>query len=382
MGGMQRHTKLLSEGLVNLGHKIIIITTSHPQKKQKEIINGVEIHYLDNVISSRYTRAWWKKSKEKFIELHNKIKFDLICSESIGGFSYFKYKLRKKFKIPFISITHGTPIGEIKSILLYQKISIKKIPGILYHIYSHLTSYLITFLFSDIIIAISRKLKKALQREFFINKKRLIYKPNSIDGKKFHPISVKEREANKVLLLIGKIIKEKGFQNLISILPTIINEIKNVKLLILGSGPYLKRLKQLSQDLNLVNHVDFLGDIPNEELIYYYNLSNIFICPSIVKEGLPYVILEAMACESTIIASNIGGISTVIKHLSNGVLVPPGDTNSLKNSILFLLKNERLARKLAESARKDFLRQFDFDSIISFHNNLFKDISRKSKDFY
>jgi len=370
IGGMQQHTKDLSEGLVNLGNRVVIITTSHPQKIQKEILNGVEIHYLENVISSVYTGAWWKKSKEKFIELHNKINFNIICSESTAGYSYIKYKLRKKFKIPFILIIHGSTIGEIKS-LLSQKFAIRKVLNVLYYIYDYFTVSLFAFRFSDIIIAISRELKKTIMRAFFINKKRLIYKPIGVDGKKFYPISPDKQKINKNLLLIGRIREEKGFQKLLLILPEIIKEIKNVKLLIIGTGFYLNHLKKICRDLNLIDYVEFLGKIPNDKLVYYYNLSNIFICPSIGMEGLPYVILEAMACKTTIIAFNIGGIPTAIKHLSNGILIPLGDISSLKKSILFLLKNEKFSRQLAENARKDFMKYFDINYINLFFNNLF-----------
>lgn len=377
-GGMQQHTKDLSEELVKLGNKVIIITTAHPKNIRKEILNGVEIHYLNNVINSRYTRAWWKKSQKKFIELHKQIKFDIICSESTAGYSYIKYKLRKKFNLPFIVIVHGTPIGAIKSIL-NQKFSLRNFLNVLYYLYNYLTVSFVTLLYSDIAIAVSKELKRAIIHEFLINEKRIIYKPNGIDGNKFFPMSVKEKNKNKILLLIGRIIEGKGFQDLISILPSIINKINNVKLYILGSGPYLRHLKQSCHALNLINYVEFLGNIPNNELIYYYNLSDIFICPSTIKEGLPYVILEAMACGSTIIASKIGGIPTAIKNFSNGILVPPGDTNFLKKFILKLLKNEKLARKLAENARKDFLKEFDLKSIIFFHNNLFKNLCKKLK---
>lgn len=381
IGGMQRHTKLLSEKLVNLGNKVVIITTSHPQKIPKQIQNGVEIHYLENVISSRYTRAWWRKSKEKFIDLHKKIEFDIIYSESSAGYSYIKYKLRRKFKIPFIIRVHGTTLSEIKSIL-FPKLSLKKIPIILFHIYNYLTVSLITILFSDIIITVSRELKKAIPKEFLINEKRVIYKPNGIDSKIFCPISINEKDVNKVILSAGKITKVKGFQNIISILPDIINEIKNIKLFIIGTGPYIENLRKLCHNLNLINYVDFLGKVTDDKLIYYYNLSDIFISASLRIEGLPYVILEAMACETTIITSKIGGIPTAIKHLSNGILVPPGDMNSLKNSILFLLKNEKLARKLAENARKDFLRRFDLNDLVLFHNNLFLNLCKILKNFY
>lgn len=120
LGGMQQHTETLAEGLAKRGHKVVVITTALDEREH-ENINGVEIHYLKNTKPGKYSRDWWRNSVEKFKELNTKEKFDVIYSESIGGYSVVK----KNKDFPSVIIFQGTAYDEIKTQLQIVKSNVK-----------------------------------------------------------------------------------------------------------------------------------------------------------------------------------------------------------------------------------------------------------------
>ncbi|MFX0103174.1 MAG: glycosyltransferase family 4 protein [Candidatus Hodarchaeota archaeon] len=376
LGGMEQHASIISEIWTRLGHEVTIITGVHPKGIRKDTINGVEFHFLKGIETIRYTQNWWKRSMEKFIELHERHKFDLICSESIAGSSFVKYRLKKKYKIPFVCFVHGTSWGDIKS-LLKQSFSLRVVKNILYHLYYYFSQFM-AFTYSDLLIAISRGLKKSLEKEFpLIEKKRIIFLPNGVDGQVFHPKLDLRDKQKKTVLMVGRVTEQKGFQYLLSILPDILQQFHELRLIVIGTGAYLPRLKEQAVKLGITNNVEFLGSVPNAELVNYYNQANLFIVPSTGFEGLPYVILEAMACGSTIIASDVGGITTAIEHKSNGILVPQKNPVVLKRWVIELLSNDEESNRLGERARDDYLKYFDLDKINESLLNKFQKLRSK-----
>jgi glycosyltransferase involved in cell wall biosynthesis len=103
--------------------------------------------------------------------------------------------------------------------------------------------------------------------------------------------------------------------------------------------------------LKYPKQVTWLGQIPREGLLEHYQGSSICVVPSI-WENYPYVCLEAMACAKPVIASDIGGLRTMIRHGENGMLFTPGSSRQLAERLIYLLKNPQLMRQLGLAARK------------------------------
>ena len=91
-------------------------------------------------------------------------------------------------------------------------------------------------------------------------------------------------------------------------------------------------------------------------------------------EGLPLVVLEAMACGKPLITTRIGGIPTAVKNYVNGILISPGDLMGLKKSILEVLNQPELARKLAKNARKSVLENFSLDKMVERTIRVYEDL--------
>ena len=117
----------------------------------------------------------------------------------------------------------------------------------------------------------------------------------------------------------------------------------NVKLTIVGTGPLENQIKNLIKELGLERTVKIISNVSDERLVEFYNSSDIFVLPSIVDsqgntEGLGVVLLEAMACNVPVIASNIGGIPDIVHDNINGILVPQKDILELSKTINELIR--------------------------------------------
>ena len=222
---------------------------------------------------------------------------------------------------------------------------------------------------ADRIIAVSNELKEDIKKQCKIPEEKLVTIPNGIDVNKFKPMNVEDlREKwkltdEKVILSVGRIDEQKGFNFLLKILPDILKGNK-VKLFVIGTGLYLEKLKKMTKKLKIEDKTIFTGRIPHENLPKYYNLAEVFIMPTMLSEGLPLVIPEAMACEKPVIASNIGGIPTVIENYKDGILIEPGNLKELKERFLEVLNDDELASKLGKNARKKVVEKFSLDRMV------------------
>jgi glycosyltransferase involved in cell wall biosynthesis len=186
--------------------------------------------------------------------------------------------------------------------------------------------------------------------------------------------------ANKInndnikLLFVGGLDKAhyfKGVDKLIKAL-ALVNK-KNWSLDIIGSGPLLNTFKKESKKLNLDDKIKFLEKISNEELIRKYQEADILILPSInSNEAFGLVIIEAMACKTAIIASNLPGVRTVFNEKC-GSKVEPGNIEDLKNKIEKLIKNPEKIAVMKKESYKLFKEKYTLEKEIKAWLKILKD---------
>jgi len=123
-----------------------------------------------------------------------------------------------------------------------------------------------------------------------------------------------------------------------------------------------------------------LGYIPREKTPGYINASEIFILPTLRQEGMPFSLLEAMACGKPVIASKIGGIPSVIDDGVNGLLIPPGNISKLIEKTTFLLNNKDFTDKLADNARKKVIQNFSHEKMVEETINAFELVITRKRE--
>ena len=155
----------------------------------------------------------------------------------------------------------------------------------------------------------------------------------------------------KILLAAGSLIESKGYDLLLKAVARIIPQIRNLRVLIIGTGREEQNLKQGARRLGLEAYVSFLGPMPHEEVMRFMAVCDVFVLPS-WNEGFGIVYLEAMANGKPTIACKGEGIEDVIVDGQTGILVEPRDVASLEHAILKLLSDEQYLHAMGDAARK------------------------------
>ena len=159
----------------------------------------------------------------------------------------------------------------------------------------------------------------------------------------------------KVIGMIGRLSQQKGHVYLLEMIPHIIKQYPETVFLIVGEGDLKTELIKKAEDLQIQKNVLFTGsrdDIPD-----ILNLLDIFVLPSL-SEGLPMVMLEAMAAGKPVIATRVGAIPKVLHHQTNGILVESRDWDGFGDAILELLNDEGKAEKIASNAKRTVAEQY------------------------
>ncbi|MCK6541059.1 glycosyltransferase family 4 protein [bacterium] len=160
----------------------------------------------------------------------------------------------------------------------------------------------------------------------------------------------------KDLLFVGAIERRKGIFELMRALPIIISRFPDVRLRIVGSGDRktLSELKQLTKELQVDERIDWLGFQNADEIKKLHDKSCILLHPSYIDNS-PNSVVEAMVSGLPVIASNVGGIPSIIQDGVTGLLCNARDENDLAKKAILLLANDDLRLKLSENARKNTL---------------------------
>jgi len=371
IGGMEIHLDILSTAVAALGHSVTVITTRHPEGLECEERNGYRIHYLNNTRPARYSRSWWRESAKKIIDLHREIRFDVIWSQSFSAF-YYAYRVKRFLKIPLVTVSHGSGIightrsewNRIDNVKEYIGFFTKFLPEALF---GYTFWYYHTLANSEAVIGVSKAAVESLRREMVwpLKKTTVIY--NGIDTSIFKPDTDLRKTVRKkysidgetrLILMLGVLHKQKGIQFGFLAFKKIQEKVPHAKLMVVGWGPHLEWLKQLSEELGIADDVIFCGKIPNKELPGYYNACDLFINPTVRVEGLSIVTVEAMSCGKPIIISRIGGTQSTIDDDVSGYFVEPKDVDSIAVQATRILSDKTLAETFGRNARLKVEKQF------------------------
>ncbi len=344
-GGIGNSVYNISESLADLGHEVMVFT---PNYKIEDEFNRHE-------------------GKFKVERLNPLIKY---------GNAAFIPQLAWKLNDFDIIHLHYPFYGALKPILLIKLLSGRKMKLIMhYHMDSSARGfkgavfYLYNILFLPLLARAAKiitcasldyvkhsdlgKYYKAKPNKF----RQILFGVNLEQFVTYHDNKNKERE-NKVILFVGGLDKAhyfKGLEYLLKALVIIIKkpELSPTVLKVVGSGDLLPYYKKSALDLGVEKNVKFYVNVDNSKLVDFYNYSDCLVLPSINKaEAFGLVLLEAMACSTPVVASNLPGVRSVLKNGREGLLVRPGDVNDLANKIKAILSDKKLAEKMGQAGRE------------------------------
>jgi glycosyltransferase involved in cell wall biosynthesis len=160
-----------------------------------------------------------------------------------------------------------------------------------------------------------------------------------------------------IVAALGRFVYKKGFDILLSAFPDVLRECPQAVMVLGGDGPLMNDLKRQADLAGISQWVLFPGRIPWDQVPEFLASADIFVISSIRDQygnvdGCPTVLFEAMSVGVPVIASDIGGVSLVVKNGQNGVLVPPGDAHVLSQTITTLIRDQQMRQAIAVDARR------------------------------
>jgi len=232
---------------------------------------------------------------------------------------------------------------------------------------------------SDRITAVSRHSARFLIDEVGISSTRIVVIPNGIDLTDFDNLpdgagvrdSMGLTDDESVVLSICRLDnRQKGLNFLLDAWKTVVQRNPDSRLLIAGDGPDRSVLERQSSGCGIADSVVFLGEKVASEL---FPAADLFVLPSL-HEGMPNVVLEAMAAAVPVVATAVGGTPEVVDDGETGILVPPGDPDALARAILRLLNDPEMTMRFRNASRNRIESNFQLSETVRRTEALYQEI--------
>jgi glycosyltransferase involved in cell wall biosynthesis len=175
------------------------------------------------------------------------------------------------------------------------------------------------------------------------------------------------------LLFVGRLDPQKGLEVLLSALARLPND---VSLTVVGDGAEAQRLRARAAALGVAGRVRWVGAEPQAALADYYRNARLVVAPATAPEGLGLVPIEALLCETPVVASNVGGLPDVVDDGQTGRLVAPSDPALLANTIAEVLANPERLEQWGRAGRTRVLDRFTPKACASAYRAVYEDAIR------
>ena len=214
----------------------------------------------------------------------------------------------------------------------------------------------------DAIICVSHDLKDKIFT-LISDRNKVIVIPNGVDPKSF-PKPDRSSKCERIIW-VGRMTPEKGLKYLIQAMRKVVDDLPHVHLDLIGDGELGPTLEAQAAELKLTDNIHFLGTQPHSEVPLFINRADLFVLPSL-REGLPLVLLEAMAMARPVIASSVGGIPEIFsadEAIPPVRLVASKDVDALSQAILDILSQPQLAAAMGENGRRTIYKKYTWSGL-------------------
>jgi len=229
---------------------------------------------------------------------------------------------------------------------------------------------------ADRVIAVSRQMREDILAHFRVAPERVVVIHNGIDPNQFRPTEARDVLARRgvrepYVLFVGRITDQKGIFHLLEAAPKLP---PGVQVVLCASAPDTPEIEaRLKRALPGHPNVVWIGEmVPVEEVVQLYSHASVFVCPS-VYEPFGLINLEAMACETPVVASAVGGILEVVEDGKTGVLVEPGRPDALVAAIRALLEDPARGRAMGGAGRHRVEAHFSWTSVATRTREVYQD---------
>jgi glycogen(starch) synthase len=363
-GGLARHVKKLSEAMVEQGQEVHVLTRGGEESPPEEVAAGVVIHRVRE--PKRPTDlgefvAWVERMNADMlaagVELGDRYEFGIVHGHD-WLVAIACDHLARRFRAPLVTTIHATEHGR------HQGWVDKHPQSYIHGVERWITNR------ADRVIACSYYMREQIADIFSVADERVTVIPNGIDPGDLQAPDGPELERlrrefampdERLVLLIGRLVYEKGFQLALEAMPRLIEEAPGTRFLVAGSGTHEAELHRQAEELGLMEHGTFLGWIGDDVLHSLYRIADLTVVPSIY-EPFGLVALEAMASGCPCIVADTGGLREVVPHEEAGLRFRAHDPPALAEMAIRVLRDDELGRRLVAEAY-EHVRRFDWGDV-------------------
>jgi glycogen synthase len=363
-GGLARHVRNLSEHLVREGVEVHVVTRGGGHLPAEEVRHGVTVHRVreppfpkDPSAFVRWVRAMNAHMGELAEELCEQLDIGLVHSHDWLVARAAKLTARR-FGRPWLTTVHATEFGRHQG-------------WVQNHPQSHIHSLERAMARgADHVITCSHYMQGHVSAVFGVPSSRITVIPNGIDPRDLEPgiddlPGLRARYASQdelLVLLVGRLVYEKGFHLALDALAPVIRKLGNVRFVVAGTGTAEAELKRQARRLRLMRHGSFLGWVGDDMLHALYRISDLCIVPSIY-EPFGLVALEAMASGCLCVVADTGGLREVVPgDGSVGLRFRSKDAAALRAVLeQILIDDDARAQVVAEA--REYVLQFDWAEV-------------------
>jgi glycogen synthase len=361
-GGLARHVRKLSEQLVRGGTEVHVLTRGEGRLPDHEDRHGVRVHRVREP-------GFPRNDLDAFIAWVDQMNADMLMHASALDESFdlvhshdwlvarAAQRLARRLDVPWTVTVHATEYGRHQG-------WVDKYPQ------SHIHAIERAMVRSaDRVITCSHFMRAHCADAFGADGARIAVIPNGIDPTDLQPVSDLPRlrarfaaPGEKLILLVGRLVYEKGFHLALEALPGLVRRLGNVRFLIAGSGTAEAELKEQAERLGLLEHGTFIGWTGDDMLHSLYRIADVTVVPSIY-EPFGLVALEAMASGCPCLVADTGGLREVVPGGERvGLRFRPRSARSLSYHLQKVLTDDELGERLVAEASEHVL-SFDWSEV-------------------
>lgn len=361
-GGVQEYLYMFLKNFNDENYENYLVVSQDYENNIKKFIDYVKDIYIVPMQRDIQLKFDLKSIKE-IRKVLKKIKPDIVYLHSSKAGALGRIALLFNFKVKILYNAHG---WYFNAQISNKK---KKIFALIERILAIKTNKIINISKSEYESALKYKIA---------SKKKMCIIENGIDFTKFKDsdkfrdetrkkLDIKDNEI--VIGVVGRLSEQKDPMTMIKAFKEVYEENKNIKMLFVGSGDLEDNIKEFAEDNNILDKVIITGWV--DEVEKFIPAFDIAVLPS-KWEGFGLVLIEYMACNKPIVASNVGGIADIIGNNRSGLLCNKVCYNDLSSKILELIENREKEKEIVEYNKK-YKEKFDIKELIKKHQQLFKE---------
>lgn len=356
VGGLARHVHALSRELAGQGHRVHVLTRAAPGMPAQSFEDGVQITRVQPYFQEPGDFRLWVAHLnfallEAGVNLLTEAEGPVVLHAHDWLVAHAAKGLKNLYRLPLVATIHATEHGRHGGIHDAGQQYINDV------------EWWLTYEAWRVIVC-SQAMRAEVRHLFGLSDDKVAVVPNGIDLPAAGAVATPPAAGfpgERLIFHIGRLVPEKGAGILLEAVPLLLRR-HPVRVVIGGVGGYGEELKRRAQQLGIAGRVEFAGWLDDAAVQALYQRADVAVVPS-TYEPFGIVALEAMAAGAPLVASDVGGLSEIVRHEQNGLKAAPGNPVSLAEQIDRLLTDRPLAERLSGAARREVQERYTWSSI-------------------